>query len=568
MRAALPSVDLRPDHWAIVRSALRRHVPDREVLAFGSRATWTAKAYSDLDLAVMGEEPLSLRTASALDEALGNSDLPFKVDVVDWARIDDAFRRIIRRNGVPVQGSKGSSWIPAPMRRSFRQPRNSSAAGKWASINLGRVCTKIGSGATPRGGKSVYLPSGPYALIRSQNVLNDGFRHEGLAYIGERHAFDLAGVDVRDGDVLLNITGDSVARACQVDTRILPARVNQHVAIVRPDSTKLDPGFLRYCLVCPDTQAQLLSWAGSGGTRNALTKAMIEAFDVRAPEDVSEQRAIAHILGTLDDKIELNRRMNETLEAMARALFKSWFVDFDPVRAKIEGRETGLPEDIADLFPDRVVDSELGEIPKGWVVRTLGDVCYKPQYGFTASAQSQPVGPRFLRITDINKKPWVSWSKVPYCRATDDEFSKYRLSKGDVLIARMADPGHGILIEEDLGAIFASYLIRFRPIESRTGRFLQYWLNSDAYWHLVRGRAAGTTRRSLNARVLSLFPMVVPSNAVADAFTGVVGALRGRLVANAEEMETLSALRDTLLPKLISGEIRVPEAIRALESVT
>lgn len=103
MRIPVPRVDLRPDHWAIVREALRHHVPDREVLAFGSRATWTAKEYSDLDLAVMGEEPLPLRTSSALAEALGDSDLPFKVDVVDWARIDDTFRRIIRRHGVPVQ---------------------------------------------------------------------------------------------------------------------------------------------------------------------------------------------------------------------------------------------------------------------------------------------------------------------------------------------------------------------------------------------------------------------------------------------------------------------------------
>ena len=95
------------------------------------------------------------------------------------------------------------------------------------------------------------------------------------------------------------------------------------------------------------------------------------------PEDIDEQRAIAHILGTLDDKIELNRRMNETLEAMARALFKSWFVDFDPVRAKAEGRDPGLPKPIADLFPDRFEDSELGEIPEGWEVKTFGDCCLR-----------------------------------------------------------------------------------------------------------------------------------------------------------------------------------------------
>ena len=107
---------------------------------------------------------------------------------------------------------------------------------------------------------------------------------------------------------------------------------------------KLSARFLRYFLVCSKIQAMLLSWAGSGGTRNALTKGMIESFDVQAPIDVAEQRAIAHILGTLDDKIELNRRMNQTLEAMARALFKSWFVDFDPVRAKMKGRDPGLPQ--------------------------------------------------------------------------------------------------------------------------------------------------------------------------------------------------------------------------------
>jgi type I restriction enzyme S subunit len=187
------------------------------------------------------------------------------------------------------------------------------------------------------------LARGQFALIRSQNVYNDGFHHDGLAYIGEQHAAELANVEVLSADVLLNITGDSVARACQVDSAVLPARVNQHVAIIRPDQDRLDPCFLRYFLVSPEMQTKLLSWAGSGGTRNALTKAMIESFDIVAPENIHEQRAIAHILGSLDDKIELNRRMSATLEAMARALFKSLFVDFDPVRAKIEGRDPGLP---------------------------------------------------------------------------------------------------------------------------------------------------------------------------------------------------------------------------------
>ena len=250
----------------------------------------------------------------------------------------------------------------------------------WGSLRLGDVCTKVGSGATPRGGKEVYLRNGPCALIRSQNVYNDCFRHEGLVFINDKQAAELDNVEVHTDDVLLNITGDSVARACHVRSDVLPARVNQHVAIIRPDPNKLSPQFLRYFLVSPEVQAMLLSWAGSGGTRNALTKGMIELFVVRAPTDVGEQRAIAHILGTLDDKIELNRRMNETLETMARALFKSWFVDFDPVRAKMEGhwcpRESlpGLPAHLYNLFPDRVVESELGQIPEGWEVKALGEL--------------------------------------------------------------------------------------------------------------------------------------------------------------------------------------------------
>ena len=349
-----------------VRSILRKHVPAVEVRAFGSRVAWNARETSDLDLALMTDRPLTVARMADLRTAFTDAELPFRVDIVDWASTSENFRRVVEAEHVVLATPHNPPLS-----------RNPDADDDWASINLGRACTKIGSGATPRGGKDVYLANGRYALIRSQNVLNDGFRHEGLAYVGEQHASELSSVEVLDGDVLLNITGDSVARACQVDPHVLPARVNQHVAIIRPAPGKLDPCWLRYLLVSPEMQTKLLSWAASGGTRNALTKGMIESLDVRAPQDIHEQRAIAQILSTLDDKIELNRRMNATLEAMARALFRSWFVDFDPVRAKMEGRETGLPQDIADLFPDRLVNSELGDaFLKGWTVESLAEHCH------------------------------------------------------------------------------------------------------------------------------------------------------------------------------------------------
>ena len=416
---------------------------------------------------------------------------------------------------------------------------------------------------------STFVPTG-VPIISGQHL--HGVRVDetpGFNFITPGHAKRLANANVQCGDVIFTHAGN-IGQVAHIPQRSSFNRyvISQRQFYMRCDMSKAIPEFVALYFTSPEGQHQLLANASQVGVPSiAQPVTYLRTIGIPLPP-LNEQQAIAQILGTLEDKIELNRRMNETLEAMARALFKSWFVNFEPVRAKMEGRDTGLSQDIADLFPDRLVESELGEIPEGWGVRTLGDLCSKPQYGYTASAQKEPVGPQFLRITDINKEAWLLWSRVPYCEATNEEFSKYRLRKGDVLIARMADPGHGILIEEDMEAVFASYLIRFRPIANYHGRLLQYWLKCSAYWHLVHGRAAGTTRRSVNARVLSLFPLVIPRKAVACAFAVVVDALRNRLVTSVREMELLAALRDTLLPKLISGEIRVPNAERILESVT
>lgn len=187
----------------------------------------------------------------------------------------------------------------------------------------------------------------------------------------------------------------------------------------------------------------------------------------------------------------------------------------------------------------------------------LGDLCHKPQYGYTSSARDEPIGPNFLRITDINKHSWIDWNSVPYCEITIEDYGKFRLTSGDILIARMAGPGYGVLIEEDLDAVFASYLIRFRPILWQHARLLQYWLRSDQNWELVSGRAAGTTRTSLNAKVLSSFPVIVPSLQAAVIFGGKVASLRARVVANASESITLATKREVLLPKLMTGEVNI-----------
>ena len=349
---------------------------------------------------------------------------------------------------------------------------------EWRDLILSDVCTKIGSGATPRGGKKTYLQEGPFALIRSQNVYNDGFHREGLAFISDKQADDLRNVEVLQEDVLLNITGDSVARVCQVDSEILPARVNQHVAIVRPDPARLDAGFLRYFLVSPHVQSMLLSWADSGSTRKALTKQMIESFEVSAPVDISEQRAIAHILGTLDDKIELNRRMNETLEEMARALFKSWFVDFEPVRARMEGRWRrgeslpGMPAELYDLFLDGMVDSELGEIPAGWEVVPLPeamDFREGPGIRHWQYTNSQE-GTRFINIRCIqNGDLHLETANRIKDEEANGKYAHFHLKEWDIVVSTSGTLGRSAIVRKaHLPLVLNTSVIRFRPVKDRS----------------------------------------------------------------------------------------------------
>lgn len=437
-------------------------------------------------------------------------------------------------------------------------------AGEWTTIRLGDVCSKIGSGATPRGGSGVYLDSGEVALIRSQNVHNDSFRRDGLAFIAPHHAKELENVEVMCGDVLLNITGDSVARSCQVDDSILPARVNQHVAIIRPDPKRLDPRYLRYCLVSPNIQARMLSWAGSGGTRNALTKGMIESFEILAPEKVGEQHAIAGILGALDDKVELNRRMNETLEAIAQAIFKSWFVDFDPVRARMAGRQPyGMDAATAALFPDRLVLSERGGIPEGWEAKSLPDVI--------------EVNPS-RRLPKGQESPYVEMANLPVssARVADWEQREFtsgtKFADGDVLLARITPclengkTAYVDFLEDDqVGWGSTEYIIlRSRP--PLPTEFAYLLARSDNFRsHAIQNMTGTSGRQRVPVSCFDRYQVCVPPQDIAERLGLTTSVLFAVLKARDDESRTLAAIRDALLPKLLSAHIRVKEAERFLK---
>ena len=434
----------------------------------------------------------------------------------------------------------------------------------WGSLRLGDICTKIGSGATPRGGKEVYLRDGPCALIRSQNVHNDQFHFDGLAFIDIHQATDLDNVEVFADDVLLNITGDSVARACQVAPDVLPARVNQHVAIIRPDPDKLLPRYLRYFLVSPETQAMLLSWAGSGGTRNALTKGMIESFDVRAPKDIAEQCAIAHILGTLDDKIELNRRMNETLEAMAQALFKDWFVDFGPTRAKMEGRDPYLAPEIWDLFPGKLDE---GGKPEGWETKALSEVI---ELNPERSLRKGAVAP-YLAMANMPTK-----GHIPSAVVNRFFGSGMRFSHGDTLVARITpclENGKtayvDFLQDGEIGWGSTEYIV-MRPEPPFPNEFAYCLARSTSFREFAIQNMTGTSgRQRVPVTVISNFHLPLPIGPdISEVFGKLIKPIFSLISYAARESDTLTALRNALLPKLISGEIRVGDADKFVQEST
>jgi type I restriction enzyme S subunit len=396
----------------------------------------------------------------------------------------------------------------------------------WTDISLGDACLKIGSGATPRGGSSVYLNVGKTALIRSQNVYNDGFRQEGIAYISEEHAAELANVEVEEGDVLLNITGDSVARCCQVDPAVLPARVNQHVAIIRPDPARLDARFLRYCMITPRMQNMMLSWAGSGGTRNALTKGMIEAFQVYAPTDIGDQRAIASILGTLDDKIELNRRMNETLEALAQSLFQFWFVS--PTRA-------GLPKGWREGTLGEEFNLTMGQSPPGETYNESGD-------GLPFYQGRADFGFRYPKVR-------------VYCTAPT-RFA----NAGDSLVSVRAPVGSANTAAEKCAVGRGVAAVRHKS----GSRSYTYYFMRALEPEFASFEGEGTVFGSITKAGFHRIRCAVPPADLIEEFEKLVFPLDQRIENNENESRTLGALRDTLLPKLLSGELRIRDIEKSL----
>jgi type I restriction enzyme S subunit len=366
---------------------------------------------------------------------------------------------------------------------------------------------------------------------------------------------------VRSGDLLFSWSGQPETSIDAFWWRGPEGWLNQHVFKVTPREG-IDATFFFYLLRY--LKPNFIGIARNKQTTGLghVTKRDLETIVVAVP-DSAEQRAIAHILGTLDDKIELNRKMAATLEAMARALFRAWFVDFEPVRAKQEGRDPGLPPHIADLFPDRLVETDKGEIPKGWAVAALPELI-----------EVNPT--RSLRKGDM--APYLDMANMPTRGHAPDEVverpfsSGMRFINGDTLVARITpclENGKTAFVdflqEGQVGWGSTEYIV-LRPKPPLPPEFAYCLARSPAFREFAIQSMTGTSgRQRVQADSLSHLALPRAPTSVAEVFGRVVTPLFARSSAAVHEARTLAALRDALLPKLISGELRVKDAEKFLE---
>jgi type I restriction enzyme S subunit len=339
---------------------------------------------------------------------------------------------------------------------------------------------------------------------------------------------------------------------------------NQACCAMIVDPGKADCRFLFYQLLLSRPQLKRLA---TGAAQQNLSGQLVRSFRLPFPP-LPEQQAIACVLGALDDKIELNRRRNRTLEAMARAIFQSWFVDFDPVRAKASGRQpTGLSPDLAALFPDSFEDSLFGPIPKGWAIQTLAQLTDKIGSGATPRGGEKVYvneGIALVRSQNVydHEFHWEGLAHItPEVAAALDGVA---LEEGDILFNITGASILRTCIVDPcvLPARVNQHVARIRARRGVPSRFLQLHLVRDQTKQYLLGFNAGATREAVTKGHLQSFRLIVPPDELLEAFANAVGPLYGQVQSGLEQSRTLAALRDALLPKLISGELRVPDAER------
>jgi type I restriction enzyme S subunit len=433
----------------------------------------------------------------------------------------------------------------------------------WKYTTLSDACAR-GGGNIQTGPFGSQLHAADYVAtgipsIMPQNIGDNRIVEEGIARISAADAKRLERYLVRPGDIVYSRRGDVERRALVrthedgwlCGTGCLRVRLGPHGA---------NPQYASYYLGHPAVREWIVRHA-HGATMPNLNTTILGACPFVEPP-TSEQCAIAGILGTLDDKIELNRRMSETLEAMARALFKSWFVDFDPVRARVEAETSPRPEHIAKMFPTEFVESDIGQIPKGWTSGPFDQVAEHLRRGVSPE-QIAPSTPYF----GLEHMPRRCIALSSWGLADGLESNKFAFKKGEILFGKLRPYFHKVGVAP-VDGVCSTDIVVMAPRSPVWFGFVLSHASSEAFVTYTNSGSTGTKMPRTSWTEMARYRVAIPPESVAAEFNSLVKAMVDRILTAVHESQTLSSLRDVLLPTLISGEIRVKAAEQLIASVT
>ena len=640
------AIDITGEQRKTVLALLERHLPNTAAWVYGSRAKWTSRPQSDLDLVVFAT-PEQSRRVSDLRDAFEESNLPFRVDLFFWDDVPEQFRKRIEADHVVLVE---------------REERGVSRSA-WRTVPLVEAPVEIIDGDRGKNypKQREFLESGHCLFLNAGNVTIDGFNFSSCAFISPDRDQRLRKGKLARHDVVLTTRG-TIGNSAYYDESVPyeQIRINSGMVILRALKPSLNPRYF-YLVIRSGLFLAQVQALRTGSAQPQLPIRDIKKINIPLPP-LPEQRAIAHVLGTLDDKIELNRCMNETLEEMARALFKSWFVDFlpvrakmaakqnnpslllpqaesgtwfvyaiecadgslyigqtenlrqrwlqhssskggrwtkshppqrvaywekqpsrqaaverekwlktgfgrkwlkkeiaartqtgDPVRAKMEGCDTGLPPDVADLFPDRLVDSDLGPIPEGWAVKALGELV---ELNPRESMKRGTIAP-YLDMAGLPTS-----GPNPEDAVLREFTSGTRFRNGDTLFARITpclENGKTAFVQslpEDAVGWGSTEFIVMRAVPPVPPEYTYLLARAPAFRaHAIQSMTGTSGRQRARTEALAPYPLPFPPSDVWDGFSSLAKLVFAKIESNRKESLALADKRDALLPKLVSGII-------------
>ena len=398
-------------------------------------------------------------------------------------------------------------------------------------------------------------------VLRNQNIKGGRLDLSSPSFTDEEHYQGRVRRAAPQGGDIVMTREAPMGDVCQIP-RGLRCCVGQRQVLLRPDPKKVDGRFLLFALQSPYLQHQIGWNEGTGSTVSNLRIPVLEALRVPTPS-LPDQLDIAETLGALDDRIALLRESNATLEAIAQALFKSWFVDFDPVHAKQQGlTPAGMDEATAALFPVSFQESALGLVPKGWRPGVLGEVVR------TIKSQLHPSELRAaMNYVGLEHLPRKSLSLVNWGAADGLESAKAKFSEGDVLFGKLRPYFHKVIVAPFDGVCSTDILVCQSKQRAYYGFTAMQLFSAELIAYADR-LSNGAKMPRIGWNDIAAYPLIVPSEPIASAYTAVVSPVLDRMKGNVFRAQTLATLRDTLLPRLISGQLRLPQAGIELAKVT